>query len=114
MNLSLDSEKCEQNDAASIQERVTAPPPEYKVGPGCPPKEHQFKKGQSGNPKGAKRKPPSLAPDLKKLLEQILGRKITIPQGEKTRTLTLFAAGIEQLVKQFVKGIVTPVKSFSP
>jgi hypothetical protein len=38
----------------------------YKVGPGRPPKEHQFKPGQSGNPKGAKRKPPSLLPDLKR------------------------------------------------
>jgi hypothetical protein len=28
---------------------------EYKVGPGSPPKEYQFKPGQSGNPKGAKR-----------------------------------------------------------
>lgn len=24
----------------------------YKVGPGCPPKEHQFKPGKSGNPDG--------------------------------------------------------------
>ena len=30
---------------------------EYKVGPGRPPKEYRFKPGQSGNPKGAKRKP---------------------------------------------------------
>ncbi len=29
---------------------------EYKVGPGRPPKEHQWKPGQSGNPKGAKPK----------------------------------------------------------
>ncbi len=29
---------------------------EYKVGWGRPPKEFQFKPGQSGNPKGAKRK----------------------------------------------------------
>jgi hypothetical protein len=26
---------------------------EYRVGPGRPPKEFQFKPGQSGNPKGA-------------------------------------------------------------
>jgi|tagenome__1003787_1003787.scaffolds.fasta_scaffold20900858_2 hypothetical protein len=77
---------------------------EYKVGPGRPPKEHQFKPGQSGNPKGAKRKAPSLAPDLKKLLAQALDKKVTITQGEKRRTLTLFAAGLEQLVRQFVKG----------
>jgi hypothetical protein len=39
---------------------------EYKVGPGRPPKEHRFKPGVSGNPKGGKRKPPSLLPDLKR------------------------------------------------
>jgi hypothetical protein len=37
----------------------------YRVGPGRPPKEFQFKPGRSGNPKGAKRKSPSIAPDLK-------------------------------------------------
>src|SRR5262245_59686207 len=30
---------------------------EYKVGPGRPPKEHQFKPGVSGNRKGRKKKP---------------------------------------------------------
>ena len=35
---------------------------EYKVGPGRPPKEYQFKPGQSGNPKGAKRKEPIAPP----------------------------------------------------
>ena len=77
---------------------------EYKVGPGRPPKEYQFKPGQSGNPKGAKPKAPSLAPDLKELLKQALDRRVTFNQDKKTRTLTLFAAGIEQLVGQFVKG----------
>ena len=91
------------SDPSPVPERA-ADDAEYRVGPGRPPKEHQFKPGQSGNPKGAKRKAPSLAPDLKKLLEQVLDRKITITQGEKKRTLTLFTAGIEQLVKQFVKG----------
>jgi hypothetical protein len=43
---------------------------EYKVGPVRPPKEHQFKPGQSGNPKGAKRKAPSLIPGLKELFER--------------------------------------------
>ena len=48
-----------QNGAAPTQARVTATPDaEYKVGPGCPPREYQFKKGQSGNPKGARRKAP--------------------------------------------------------
>jgi Family of unknown function (DUF5681) len=77
---------------------------EYKVGPGRPPKEHQFKPGQSGNPKGAKRKAPSLAPDLKASLELALNKTVTLKQGEKERIVTMAAAGIEQLVAQFAKG----------
>ena len=76
----------------------------YKVGPGRPPREYQFKPGQSGNPKGAKRKRPSLLPDLKRLFEQALGEKVTLKQGEKQRTLTMAEAGIKQLVAQFAKG----------
>ena len=56
---------------------------EYKVGPGHPPKEHQFKPGQSGNPKGAKRKPPSIALDLKAALERALNTTVKLRQGEK-------------------------------
>jgi predicted DNA-binding antitoxin AbrB/MazE fold protein len=77
---------------------------EYKVGPGCPPKEFQFKPGQSGNPKGAKRKTPSIVPDLKALLERALSKKVTLKQGEKEKIVTKAAAGIEQLVNQFAKG----------
>jgi hypothetical protein len=77
---------------------------EYKVGPGRPPRAHQFKPGQSGNPKGAKRKPPSIAPDLKVALERALNKPIKLKQGEKERMVTMAVAGIEQLVAQFVKG----------
>jgi hypothetical protein len=77
---------------------------EYKVGPGRPPREHQFKPGQSGNPKGAKRKPPSITLDLKALLERALDKKVTLKQGEKKQTVTMAAAGIEQLVAQYAKG----------
>jgi Family of unknown function (DUF5681) len=77
---------------------------EYKVGPGHPPKEFQFRPGQSGNPKGAKRKPPSVAPDLKLSLERALSTKVKLKQGEKEQFVTKAAAGIEQLVNQFAKG----------
>jgi hypothetical protein len=77
---------------------------EYRVGPGRPPREFQFKPGQSGNPKGAKRKSPSMAPDLKALLERALSKTVTLRQGEKQRIVTMAAAGIEQLVNQFAKG----------
>jgi Family of unknown function (DUF5681) len=77
---------------------------EYKVGPGRPPKEHQFKPGQSGNPKGAKRKPKAMAPDLKAALEQALSKPIKLKQGERERIVSMAVAGIEQLVAQYVKG----------
>ena len=77
---------------------------EYKVGPGRPPREYQFKPGQSGNPKGAKRKPPSIAPDLKVALERALNKPIKLKQGEKERMVTMAVAGIEQLVAQYAKG----------
>jgi hypothetical protein len=77
---------------------------EYRVGPGRPPTEHQFKPGQSGNPKGARRKPRSIAPDLKALFERALSGKVTLRQGEQEKIITKAAAGIEQLVNQFAKG----------
>ena len=77
---------------------------DYRVGPGRPPKEYQFKPGQSGNPKGACRKPRSIAPDLKALFERVLSGKVTLRQGEQEKIITKAAAGIEQLVNQFAKG----------
>jgi hypothetical protein len=78
--------------------------PEYKVGPGRPPKEYQFKPGQSGNPKGAKRKKPSIEFDLKLTLERALKKSVTLKQGDKERTVTMADAGMEQMVAKFAKG----------
>jgi hypothetical protein len=77
---------------------------EYWIGPGRPPKEYQFKPGQSGNPKGARRKSQSIAPDLKALLEHALSKTVTLRQGEKEKIVTQAEAGIEHLVNQFAKG----------
>src|SRR5262245_1934444 len=83
---------------------LNPPSEEYKGGPGRPPREFQFKPGQSGNPKGAKRKPPPVAPDLKLLLERALNAKVKLKRGEREQIVTKAAAGIEQLVNQFAKG----------
>lgn len=77
---------------------------EYKVGPGRPPREYQFKPGQSGYPKGAKRKPPSIALDLKLALERALNKTVKLKQGERERMVTMAVAGIEQLVALYAKG----------
>jgi uncharacterized protein (DUF2345 family) len=90
--------------AAAAVTATETPDQQYKVGPGCPPKEYQFKPGQSGNPKGAKRKQPSMALDLKAALERALNKKIKLKQGENERLMSMGQAGIEQLVTQFAKG----------
>ena len=79
------------------------PDEEYRVGPGRPPREFQFKPGQSGNPKGAKRKHP-IVPDLKATLERALNRTVILKQGEKERIMSKAEAGIEQLVNAFAQG----------
>ena len=76
----------------------------YKVGPGRPPREFQFKPGQSGNPKGARRKATSIAPDLKAHLKRALSGKVAIMEGERERFVSKAAAGIERLVNAFAEG----------
>jgi Family of unknown function (DUF5681) len=76
----------------------------YRIGPGFPPREYQFKPGRSGNPAGARKRPPSMAPDLKALLQSALSKRIALSIGDKERLLTKAAAGIEQLVDQFARG----------
>jgi len=83
---------------------VRAQTDSYRVGPGRPPREHQFKPGQSGNPQGAKRKDTSIARDLKNALERALSTKITLGRGEKQRTVTKAVAGIEKFVDGFAEG----------
>jgi uncharacterized protein DUF5681 len=83
---------------------VAAERGEYQVGPGRPPREFQFKPGQSGNPKGAKRKLPSILPDIQAMLEDALSGSTTLRQGNKERTLSKLEAGIEHLVDQFAQG----------
>jgi hypothetical protein len=78
--------------------------PEYRVGPGRPPKEFQFKPGQSGNLQGARLRKPSVGRDLKKLLERALSKKVKLRQGEKEYIVTKAEAGIEQLVNQYAQG----------
>jgi hypothetical protein len=75
-----------------------------KVGPGRPPKEHQFKPGKSGNPNGAKRKPRSILLDFKPLFERALNKKVPITNDARKIFLTKFEIGMEQLANQFAKG----------
>jgi Family of unknown function (DUF5681) len=77
---------------------------DYEVGYGRTPKHTRFKPGQSGNPKGRKRKPPSLLPDLKRVFDQVMSEKLTITQGDKKMILTMAEAGFRQLARQHAQG----------
>ena len=83
-------------------QQAESPEVEYRVGPGRPPKETQFKPGQSGNPAGAKKRPRSLTLDVKAMLEAALNMKIR--EGERERIANRLEIGLEQLLNQFAKG----------
>ena len=69
----------------------------YKVGPGRPPREHQFKKNQSGNPGGKKKG----TLNVKTLLLQELTAEATTKKGEK---IPVIVAIIRQHVRNAAGG----------
>lgn len=70
------------------------------IGYGKPSRHHQFKKGQSGNPKGRPRGSTSFAT----LTRRELNRKITITEGGRPRQITKREAGAKQLANQVALG----------
>ena len=85
-----------------MRRKQETPRPNYEVGYRRPPQAYRFKKGRSGNPTGIKQKAPSLAADLRALLERALNTKIR--HGGRKQNVTKAAAGIEQLATQFAAG----------
>lgn len=73
---------------------------DYEVGYGKPPKQNQFKKGQSGNPKGRPKKSRSRST----LMEEELNLTITVKEGKQTITMSKSEAIIKQLVNKAIKG----------
>lgn len=76
---------------------------EYRVGPGHPPKQYQWKPGQSGNPTGGRRKD-KLADDVKALFERALNEKVKLKRGERAEIITKLEAGFKELASQFADG----------
>jgi len=78
---------------------------DYKIGPGRPPKETRWKKGApSPNPKGRPRNNSALTPDVKKLFEDALNRKVSLTRNGRQMALAKLELGFEQLANQFAKG----------
>ena len=78
---------------------------DYRIGPGRPPMETRWKKGNpSPNPKGRPRNNAALTPDVKKLFEDALNRKVPLTRNGRQTTLAKLELGFEQLANQFAKG----------
>ena len=76
------------------------PKPDYEVGYCRPPKDKQFKKGQSPNPTGRKRKPKSVREQIK----DVLAQKIPITEGGKTKKLPRQQIILISLANKAAKG----------
>jgi hypothetical protein len=73
--------------------------PPYDVGYRKPPKQHQFKKGQSGNPGGRPRKNGHKKIEITSMLEQ----PVRVRVGQKTKKMQVFEASVCSLVTQAIK-----------
>lgn len=73
---------------------------DYEVGRGRPPKDSQFKQGQSGNPKGR----PKRTRNLKTELMDVLRETVTIREGGRTRKVTKLRALLESSLAKPFKG----------
>jgi hypothetical protein len=90
-----------------------------EVGYGRPPKQHQFRKGQSGSPKGRRRKG-QLKVNLKAMAHEEFFRLITVTENGKTRRMPIIqlllrknlaaatngAGSVSKLVSDFMRWLM--------
>jgi len=73
---------------------------DYEIGKGKAPKEHQFKPGQSGNPKGR----PKGSKNVNHILSKILGEKITITDAGQKMVVSKLEGAMRVLVNKAFAG----------
>ena len=82
---------------------------DYHVGYGKPPKESQFKKGQSGNPRGRRKGSKNSGTLLLIMLDEI----ILVEEGGQSKAITKRAAIYMQVVNKAVKGDIRAIRFVS-
>ncbi len=73
---------------------------DYRVGYGRPPKNTQFKKGRSGNPKGR----PGRGKSMNDLIEAALNEKLAVTVNGKVVEMTYKEAGAKSIARNIAKG----------
>jgi len=76
--------------------------PNEKVGYKKPPKQHQFKKGESGNPKGSKKH--EKLDDIRIVMEDVLADLVKATEGGKPRILSMEEAIMEAELRNALSG----------
>ena len=82
-----------------------------QTGPGCPPRENQFKKGQSGNPKGrpARKVADKTSGDL---FLEVLSRPGSAARAGKRVKITLEDTVVEVMTREALAGKVSAARAF--
>ena len=80
----------------------------YDVGYGKPPKQSQFKKGKSGNPRGR----PKRRPDLRRMMDEFLAEKITVSTNGRQERVRRDEALIMSAFSKAMKGHSHSIKLF--
>ena len=81
-----------------------------KVGYGKPPKATQFKKGQSGNPKGR----PKGRRNMATVLEKALREQVVINENGRRKAISKLEAVFKQLVNKAVSGDLRALHQLTP
>lgn len=92
------------------EEQTEAPCPDsYEVGYGKPPKQAQFKKGQSGNPNG-RPKAAKMRKPVGTVVRRLLSEEVKVLVNGKKQKMTKLEAAVETLFAMVRKGNLGAIK----
>ena len=98
------------NTKESSAEGAYGPPAEEAVGYRRPPKSGQFKKGQSGNPRGQPKPGRPSGNNVLDILEDEARRTVTVRDGGKAGPVTMLRLALLSLMRQAAQGDIGAVR----